>query len=176
MTEKMLPGVDLLLEGTNSEEFSRLPGPFRMLLGLDGTLTRSLTFLTGEEVGVELVTLPGNLEGVRKVYLRVPSSGRLVFARTRLLPTPALKRDSWIESLMKGDLAIGQSMEARYGPLVKDQFVIFSVSEPYDPEVSAGSAVEGPTWARSYRMSTSGGLSLRIEEFFLPSLLRLSGG
>ncbi len=165
--------METLLEGQIPEGFPRLPGPFRMLLGLDGTLTRSLTFLTGEAVKVETVRLPESLDGVRKVFLRVPIHGRLVFARTRVMARSSRTLEGDIASLLKGDLAIGQSMEARFGPLVKDQFAIFSVSGAYDPD---GPEEIGPIWARSYRMSTRDGFSLKIEEFFLPTLLRLSGG
>lgn len=164
--------VEKVLEGPVPEGFFLLPGPFRMLLGLDGTLTRSLTFLSGEGVEVEPVLLPDAPDGIRKVYLRVPSFGRLVFARTRLLPGQGLGEDPWIATLMRGDLAIGQSMEARYGPLLKDEFSVFSVLAPFDPH---GPQERGEIWARSYRMRTREGLSLRIEEFFLPPLLRLAG-
>lgn len=165
--------MEAILEGPVPAGFSRLPGPFRMLLGLDGTLTRSLTFLSGERVEVETVLLPDSPEGQRKVYLRVPTLGRLVFARTRLLPSPGRGSDPFIATLLRGDLAIGQSMEARYGPLLKDEFSVFSVIGPFD---SDGPSEPGETWARSYRMRTREGLSLRIEEFFLPPLLRLAGG
>ena len=153
--------------------FPLLPGPFRMLLGLDGTLTRSLTFLSGERIEVEPVLRPDSPEGVRKVYLRVPSIGRLVFARTRLLVLPNSEEAPWIAGLMRGDLPIGQSMEARYGPLTKDEFSVFSVSAPFDPH---GPWESGDVWARSYRMRTREGIALRIEEFFLDALFRLAGG
>ena len=165
--------MEAILEEPLPPGFPLLPGPFRMLLGLDGTLTRSLTFLSGERVEVETVLLPDAPEGIRKVYLRVPSIGRLVFARTRLLSIPSREEAPWIASLMRGDLPIGQSMEARYGPLTKDEFSVFSVSTPFDPH---GPRESGGTWARSYRMRTREGLALRIEEFFLDALFRLAGG
>ena len=155
------------------DNFENLPGCFRMLLGLDGTLTRSLTFLSGSPVTVEPVSLPVSPRGVRKVFLSVRERGRLVFARTQLLPSSESHKDPRIGEIMKGESAIGQSMEAHYGPLLKDEFAIFSLSGKIDPDCP----VEfGVTWARSYRMSTSGGIRLRIEEFFLPALLRLAGG
>ena len=165
--------MEAILEGPLPPSFDLLPGPFRMLLGLDGTLTHSLTFFSGERVEIEPVLLPESPEGIRKVYLRVSSIGRLVFARTRLLSNPSPEEAPWIAELMRGGMAIGQSMEARFGPLFKDEFSIFSVSGSFDPE---GPRERGDTWARSYRMRTREGLALRIEEFFLEPLLRLAGG
>ena len=152
------------------ESFGSLPGCLRMLLGLDGTLTRSLAFLSGSPVTVEPVRLPDSMTEIRKVFLSVSGQGRLVFARTRLLPSSESRADPWIEELLKGGEAIGQSMETRYGPLLKDEFAIFSVSGVFDSDCAPEGKV---TWARSYRMRTSGGIGLRIEEFFLPALGRL---
>jgi chorismate-pyruvate lyase len=81
--------------------------------------------------------------------------------------------DVRIGEIMNGKEAIGQAMEARFGPLMKDEFSIFAVSGVFDPDCAEAGGV---TWARSYRMSASCGVRLRIEEFFLPTLLRLSGG
>ena len=154
------------------EGFGTLPGPFRMLLGLDGTLTRSLAFLSGSPVSVERVVLPGGKSGPRKVFLSVPEYGRLVFARTRLLDAGACPDGGNLEVLMNGERAIGVAMEAAYGPLLKEAFSIQCLSGPFDPDCREG---DRSTWARSYRMKTSGGIVLSIEEFFLPALFRLAG-
>lgn len=152
--------------------FGDLPGPFRMLLGGDGTLTRSLSFLSGGAVSVERVALPADPSELRKVFLTVPGHGRLVFARTRLIDSVASRGDSSIGALMTGKQAIGPAMEACYGPLLRDEFAIFVLSGTFDRDCpEAGES----TWGRSYRMSTSGGIALRIEEFFLPSVVRIAG-
>ncbi|MGC8501019.1 MAG: hypothetical protein ACP5OS_07595 [Leptospirillia bacterium] len=165
--------MDGILPGPLPEGFRTLPGPFRVLLGQDGTLTRSLSFLTGEAVSVEPVALPESVQGLRKVYLRVPSAGRLVFARTRVLAMPPPPDDRWMISLMTGDLAIGGSMEARFGPLHKEEYAIYPSPAPFDPDAAER---EGIFWTRSYRMTAASGASLLIEEFFLRALLSLSGG
>ena len=165
--------MDGILPGPLPPGFRELPGPFRVLLGQDGTLTRSLSLLTGEAVSVEPVRLPDTLKEVRKVYLRVPTSGRLVFARTRILSLPPPPEDLLMESLMKGDLAIGQSMEAQFGPLRKEDYAIYSSRAPFDPDSEER---EGLLWTRSYRMIAPSGAALLIEEFFLPALFALAGG
>ena len=165
--------MDGILPGPLPPGFGDLPGPFRVLLGQDGTLTRSLSLLTGEPVSVEPVRLPETLTGLRKVYLRVPTFGRLVFARTRILSLPSPPDDLRMEALMKGDLAIGQSMESQFGPLRKEEYSVYSSQAPFDPDAEEQ---VGLFWTRSYRMSSSSGAALLIEEYFLPALFSLAGG
>ena len=116
--------MDGIFPGPIPPGFLELPGPFRILLGQDGTLTRSLSLLTGEPVMVEPIRLPETVKGVRKVYLRVPTAGRLVFARTQVLSLPPPPEDLQVDALMKGEAAIGQSMEARFGALRKEGYSI----------------------------------------------------
>lgn len=165
--------MDGILPGPLPPGFRDLPGPFRVLLGQDGTLTRSLSLLTGEPVSVEPVRLPATLTGLRKVYLRVPTSGRLVFARTRILSLPPPPDDLRMEVLMKGDLAIGQSMESQFGPLRKEEYAVYPSQAPFDPDAEEQ---VGVFWTRSYRMLSSSGAALLIEEYFLPALFSLAGG
>ena len=165
--------MDGIFPGPPPPGFRDLPGPFRVLLGQDGTLTRSLSLLTGEPVSVEPVRLPETLNELRKVYLRVPASGRLVFARTRILSMPSPPEDRRMDALMKGGLAIGQSMEAEFGPLRKEDYAIYPVQGPFDPDAEEQ---EGLFWMRSYRMLSLSGAALLIEEFFLPALVSLAGG
>lgn len=152
------------------EGFFSLPGSLRILLGQDGTLTRSLSLLARSPVSVETVALPGAGADVRKVFLVVPGPVRLVFARTRLEPSPRTSERRAVEGLMRGGEAIGQAMEARFGPLIRDRFSIFSFPGDFDEDCPS---TRGFTWARSYRLGTRGGNFLKIEEFFLPPLMRM---
>ena len=165
--------MDGIFPGPIPPGFLELPGPFRILLGQDGTLTRSLSLLTGEPVMVEPIRLPETVKGLRKVYLRVPTAGRLVFARTQVLSLPPPPEDLQVDALMKGEAAIGQSMEARFGALRKEGYSIYPSRGPIDPDAEER---EGILWTRSYRMISSSGAALQIEEFFLPSLFSLAGG
>ena len=78
-----------------------------------------------------------------------------------------------MDELMKGDAAIGQSMEARFGPLRKEGYSIYPSRVPVDPDAEER---EGILWTRSYRMISASGAALLIEEFFLPTLFFLAGG
>lgn len=139
-----------------------IPSRIRLLLGIDGSLTRALEFLGCGSVRVELLSPPSLLE--RRVYLNLPSLGRVVHAVTRL-SEPDVER---YRTLLSDPRPIGPLLHETQGPLVRKGLMIFqSLGTGYPEDPWSGQML----WGREYDLVAQPGPRLTLREWFLPPLV-----
>ncbi len=140
-----------------------IPPGMRLLLGIDGSLTRALEFLGCGPVTVEILLPPSPAS--RLVYLCLPRLGPVVQALTRI-PDPVSPED---REILLDPRPIGPALSKKRGPLVREGLTILksSGSEHLSPE---GQWKEAFLWSRVYDLVATPGPRLTIQEWFLPRL------
>lgn len=161
----MYPGEKVLYqEGMSGWESLRgIPPGVRLLLGIDGSLTRALEFLGGGPVSVELMEPPSSDE--RLAFLCMPGLGRVVQALTSLSP-PSDPKDL---SILTDPRPIGPRLSESHGPLYREGLIIFQSFGTGFP--SDGDLKSHLLWGRVYDLVATPGPRLTIREWFLPSLV-----
>lgn len=145
------------------DALNSVPPGIRLLLGIDGSLTRALEFLGCGPVTVEI--LPPPSPESRLVYLCLPHLGPVVQALTRI-PGPLSPED---REILLDSQPIGPALAKKKGPLVREGLRIFKSPG------SCQNMLENPCqqevlWSRVYDLVVNPGPRLTIQEWFLPRL------
>ncbi len=161
----MFHGEKILYEEGPSgwESLRGVPPGIRLLLGIDGSLTRALEFLGGGPVSVDLMPPPS--VGERLAFLCMPGLGRVVQALTKLSP-PIDPKDFHI---LSDPRPIGPRLSESRGPLHREGLVIFqSLGTGFPSDAGWNDRL---LWGRVYDLVASPGPRMTIREWFLPPLL-----
>ena len=145
------------------ETLNTVPPGIRLLLGIDGSLTRTLEFIGCGPVTVEM--LPPPFPDSRLVNLCLPNLGPVVQALTRI-PTPISPED---REILQDSQPIGPALSKKKGPLIREGLTILK---------SSGIALEIPEvrrhkdvlWSRIYDLVVYPVPRLTIQEWILPRL------
>ena len=158
-----------------------LSGPWRLLLLGDGSPTRHLRSLTGEEVVVEVIAMAAD-----------PNPGTEAPAEVAELETPLLRRQVWLrcgqhtlawaeswwnqtqaeQHLQVRSQPIWRSLTANRAELYREVDGLALVDAP---ALATGFGAEGPYWSRHYRFFRGGRELTMIREVFSPALERWLG-
>ena len=158
-----------------------LSGPWRLLLLGDGSPTRHLRSLTGEEVVVEVIAMAAD-----------PNPGTEAPAEVAELETPLLRRQVWLrcgqhtlawaeswwnqtqaeQHLQVRSQPIWRSLTANRAELYREVDGLALVDAP---ALATGFGAEGPYWSRHYRFFRGGRELTVIREVFSPALERWLG-
>lgn len=154
---------EIYREGVDGwDSLGDIPPEIRLLLGIDGSLTRALEFLGCGNVRVELLPPPSSRE--RRVNLCLPVLGNVVHAVTRLSDQQA---DQYLP-LLSDPRPIGPLLHETQGPLVRRGLVIFqSLGTGFPDDPWSGHTL----WGREYNLVAQPGPHLTLREWFLPSLV-----
>jgi chorismate--pyruvate lyase len=153
-----------------------LSGPWRLLLLGDGSPTRHLRSLTGEEVVVEVIAMAAD-----------PNPGTEAPAEVAELEAPLLRRQVWLrcgqhtlawaeswwnqtqaeQHLQVRSQPIWRSLTANRAELYREVDGLALVDAP---ALAAGFGAEGPYWSRHYRFFRGGRELTVIREVFSPAL------
>ena len=158
-----------------------LSGPWRLLLLGDGSPTRHLRSLTGEEVVVEVIAMAAD-----------PNPGTEAPAEVAELEAPLLRRQVWLrcgqhtlawaeswwnqtqaeQHLQERNQPIWRSLTANRAELYREVDGLALVDAP---ALATGFGAEGPYWSRHYRFFRGGRELTVIREVFSPALERWLG-
>jgi chorismate-pyruvate lyase len=145
------------------ESLKGVPPGIRLLLGIDGSLTRALEFLGCGPVSVEILSPPSS--ETRLVYLCLSGLGPVVQALTQI-PSPVSPED---REILMDTRPIGPALSKNRGPLRREGLTILR-------SPGTGQGVPDFRWERTllwnriYDLVVSPGPRLTIREWFLPPL------
>ncbi len=157
---------------------SQLPGPWRMMLLGDGSPTRHLRLLTGDEVQVQLIAMESELDQKQNSSLpREVSELRPPLLRRQVWLNCGTNTLAWAESwwnkkeadhhLSNRNQPIWHSLTKGRSELFREVDGLALVSASW---LEQGFGLEGPFWSRHYRFFRQEKELTVIREVFSPLL------